>query len=261
MIHVGTSGFSYRDWIGPFYPEGTADRAMLEYYSTQFDLVELDYTYYTMPAQRSIESMCRRTPENFVFCVKAHKSMTHEIPEDPAEMQGVFARFMQALEPMIRTGKLGCVLVQFPWIFKPSQPNADYVRGLRRLLPDVEIIVEFRNVQWVQEAAFRMLRAAKLGFCCVDEPRLRGLFPPLALATSQVGYVRFHGRNASKWWKHEQTWERYDYLYSEDELRSWEPKVKQIAESTEHTFVLFNNCHAGQAAINAATFEEILGLR
>jgi uncharacterized protein YecE (DUF72 family) len=258
MIQVGTSGFSYKDWVGPFYPPGTADRTMLEYYATRYDLLELDYTYYTMPAQRTMISMCTRTPEGFTFCIKAHKSMTHEVSDDSAEVKATFARFMDAVAPMIDAGKLGCILVQFPWSFRPSAQNATYVAGLRELLPNVPVTVEFRNTEWVQERTFSLLRRSQLGFCCVDEPRLRGLFPPLTVATSDMAYVRFHGRNAAKWWKHEQPWERYDYLYRREELMEWIPRIRALAEQAERTLVLFNNCHAGQAATNADMLKQML---
>lgn len=258
MIQVGTSGFSYKDWIGPFYPPGTQQRAMLEDDATRFDLVELDYTYYTMPVRRTIESLCSRTPDGFTFCVKAHRSMTHEISTDQEEVRKAFSTFMEALEPMVQAGKLGCVLVQFPWSFKPTGENAAYVARLRELLPEVEVTVEFRNIQWVHERTFALLREEGLGFCCVDEPRLRGLFPPLAVATSRLAYVRFHGRNAAKWWKHEQAWERYDYLYTVEELSEWVPRVRKLASETDRTLVLFNNCHAGQAATNAEMMRQLL---
>lgn len=258
MIKVGTSGFSYKDWVGPFYPPGTSDKAMLEYYSTRYDLLELDYTYYTMPVPRTLAGMCARTPDSFTFCIKAHKSMTHEVSGDPAEVKAAFGRFMDAVKPLADAGKLGCVLVQFPWSFRPSNENAAYIAGLTGLLPGVTVTVEFRNTEWVQERTFGLLRRSGLGFCCVDEPRLRGLFPPLAVATSPVAYVRFHGRNAAKWWKHEQAWERYDYLYSPDELEEWIPRIRELSERVAHTLVLFNNCHTGQAATNADMLKQML---
>lgn len=258
MIQVGTCGFSYKDWVGPFYPEGTPDRAMLEYYATRYDLLELDYTYYSMPVRRTIAGMCERTPEAFTFCVKAHKSMTHEISDDPAQVSAIFARFIDAVRPMADVGKLGCILVQFPWSFRPSNPNAAYIAGLGRLLPDMPVTVEFRNTEWVQERTFDLLRRSRLGFCCVDEPRLSGLFPPLAVATSPLAYLRFHGRNAAKWWKHEQAWERYNYLYSRDELEEWVPRIRALAGQAERTMVLFNNCHVGQAATNADMLAQML---
>lgn len=260
MIQVGACGFSYKDWRGVFYPEGLAEREMLSYYSTQFPVVELDYTYYQMPATRTIEGLSSKTPAGFTFCVKAHRSMTHERPESDDDAAALFKTFLSALAPLADDGKLGCVLCQFPWGFKRTPENASYIERLPELLPGVPVIVEFRNVEWVSPATFDLLSRNGLGFCCVDEPSLKGLFPPLAVYTSSIGYVRFHGRNARSWWEHKEAWERYNYLYTENELRDWIPKIDSISQATERTYVLFNNCHAGQAALNAKQMESLLDL-
>ncbi|NLJ60750.1 MAG: DUF72 domain-containing protein, partial [Firmicutes bacterium] len=112
----------------------------------------------------------------------------------------------------------------------------------------------------ITNETFDLLRSHSLGFCAVDEPRLPGLVPPIAEATSALGYVRFHGRNAKKWWKHDTPGERYDYLYQEAELKEWIPKIRQVADKTEKTYVFFNNCHSGQAAENARMLQTMLGL-
>jgi len=260
MIEVGTCGFSYRDWRGVFYPEHISDRDMLEYYASQFDIVEIDFTYYRMPGVKAIEGLSRKTPEDFCFCVKAHRSMTHEVADGSDEVSEVFQTFRRAMEPLVDQGKMGCILCQFPWSFKRTRENSDYIQRLPELLPDIPIVVEFRNVEWVSQSTFDLLKGGGMGFCCVDEPKLRGLFPPLAVYTSPIAYIRFHGRNASKWWKHSEAWERYDYLYSHDELLEWVPKIARLAEATEQTFVLFNNCHAGQAAVNAKYMLSLLDM-
>lgn len=260
MIQVGTSGFSYRDWRGVFYPEGMTDGDMLAYYATRFRTVELNFTYYQMPGVRAIEGLCRKTPEGFTFCVKAHSSMTHKMANDESQLRQDFDRFRAAMQPMVDQGKLGCVLCQFPWGFKRRAENEAYVQRLPELLPGWPVVVEFRNVEWVSHATFDMLKSAGLGFCCVDEPRLRGLFPPLAVYTSPLAYVRFHGRNAKSWWNHTEASERYNYMYTRDELTDWVPKIQDLDCNAEHTFVFFNNCHAGQAATNAEMMESLLGL-
>jgi len=107
--------------------------------------------------------------------------------------------------------------------------------------------VEFRDSGWVTDETFEDLRRLKLGFCCVDEPRLKGLMPPVVKATGPVGYVRFHGRNAARWWEHENAWERYDYTYKEDELAEWVPRLRELEASTEVTLVYANNHYRGQS--------------
>ncbi len=262
MILLGTSGFSYKDWVGVFYPENTKNAEMLEFYAERFPCVELNFTYYRMPATRTIEGLVRKVPSDFQFCIKANKAMTHEIDREAGSnfSKKVFSDFMEALKPMTTQGFLGCILAQFPWGFKKTASNIEHVLRLKELLADVPVVIEFRNSQWISEETFDLLRSHDLAFCAVDEPRLRGLMPPIAETTSDLGYVRFHGRNAKKWWKHDNPQERYDYLYSERELEEWIPRIQQIADKTLKTYVFFNNCHSGQAAQNAQMLRAMLGL-
>ncbi|NPV81364.1 MAG: DUF72 domain-containing protein [Firmicutes bacterium] len=255
MILVGTSGFSYRDWVGEFYPEGTKPGDMLYYYARHFPVVELDFSYYAMPSARTMSSLDRKTPEGFLFCIKAHKSMTHEINQE--KPQDAFLQFLDGIAPIIQANKLGCILLQFPWGFKNTPENIDYVRRLPDFLPNLPLIVEFRNISWFRGNIFTILRSEGLGFCIVDEPRLKGLVPPIVKVTSRISYVRFHGRNAEKWWKHTEAWERYNYLYSEEELKEWVPRIKHLDSLTEITFVFFNNCHAGHAVRNALMLQAL----
>lgn len=255
---VGTSGFSYPDWRGPFYPENLPKAAMLSYYANFFSQVELDFTYYQMPGKRSIEGLERKTPKDFLFCVKAHKSMTHEFFRDRARDRENFRYFVEALEPFLLNGKLGCILTQFPWGFKYNSANLEYLEFVREELVGLPVVVEFRNIEWLRKEVFYLLHEKEFGYCCVDEPKLKGLLPPLALATSNLGYVRFHGRNAAKWWRPDEPGERYNYLYSREELLEWAPRIRKLVGKTESTFVLMNNCHAGHAVINARMLQEIL---
>ncbi len=127
-----------------------------------------------------------------------------------------------------------------------------------RGLAGVDLVVEFRNRAWICDATFRLLEELNVGYCCVDQPRLRGLIPPVACATSPVAYIRFHGRNADKWWEHEHAWQRYDYLYSREELEEWLPKVERLAEHAERIFIFFNNHYQAQAVQNALLFRDML---
>lgn len=259
MILVGTSGYSYDDWRDDFYGPSLNQRDFLSFYARRFPTVELDFTYYRMPNSRTIDAIERKTPAGFRFCVKLHQSMTHQIPSLPDEIKGNEALFREAMRPLAETGKLGCLLAQFPYSFRRSEANVDYIRGLNERLA-TPLVVEFRNREWAVDETRAELATIGAGYCCVDEPQLKGLMPRAAVATSRIAYVRFHGRNAAKWWKHEQAWERYDYLYSDIELQEWLPDIAQLARQTDVTYILFNNCHAGQAARNAATMQALLGL-
>src|SRR6266536_5445880 len=211
-ILIGTSGFSYDDWRGHFYPKEIGKREMLGYYAESFPTVEVNSTYYHVPNPATFVQMSQKVPGDFEFAVKAHKEMTHS---DGELIPEAFTAFRRALEPLEERGQLGCVLAQFPWSFKPSSENERFLEAFRGEMGDVPTVVEFRNSKWVSERTLDHLRQLGMGFCCVDEPRLPGLMPRMSAATSRIGYVRFHGRNAQKWWKHEHAYERYDYLYTE----------------------------------------------
>ena len=243
MIYLGTSGFSYDDWVGAFYPAGMPKREWLVYYAREFNSCEVNSTFYALPKPSTLKAMSEKTGEGFLFSVKANQQMTHQ-REDNAT---VFKTFCQMLEPVISAGKLGCVLAQFPYSFRLNQRNWDYLRWVREQLGELPVVVELRNAGWLRSEVFDWLHQLDLGFCCVDEPPLPNLLPPIAEATSDIGYVRFHGRNSAKWWQHEHAYERYDYSYTPQELGEWVPKIRKLDSMVERTFVFANNHWRGQA--------------
>ena len=260
MIYVGTCGYSYKDWVGPFYPPGTRAGAMLERYAERFDAVEIDSTYYAIPKPTLFESMARRTPASFRFCVKAPGSVTH-LPAEGTPEDADLAAFDEALAPLRQSGRLAAVLAQFPGSFHPGAPARARLQLLRERWPDVRLVAEFRHRDWQRDANLRVLRALDIGWCNVDEPDLESLMRPSAEATSAVGYIRFHGRNAAKWWKQDRSpAERYDYLYTEDELAAWLPRIAEVSAHADETYVFFNNHRNGQAATNARQMASLLGV-
>jgi uncharacterized protein YecE (DUF72 family) len=254
MIYIGTSGYSYDDWVGPFYPQGLDKKDWLGFYAGEFQATEINFTYYRMPNARTLQAMANKVPDGFVFTVKTPQELTH-IRED---VKGLFPQFTTALQPLIDQGKFGCVLAQFPHSFHNTSENQNYLRQFGERMGDLPVVVEFRGRDWLTDEVFDLLRRQQLGFCCVDEPRLKGLMPPIAVATSPVAYVRFHGRNARKWWQHEQAWERYDYTYTEDELREWAPKIHNLAQEVEKVFTFANNHWQGQAVGTARQLKLLL---
>ncbi len=243
MIYLGTSGFSYNDWVGSFYPAGMPKRDWLTYYAREFNACEVNSTYYAIPRPSILQAMAEKTGEGFVFAFKANQGMTHQ-REDNAP---VFQAFRQVLEPVIAAGKMGCILAQFPYSFGFNNNNWDYLRLVRERLSGLPVVIEFRNARWLRNDVFDWLRQQDLGFCCVDEPQLPNLLPRMAETTSKISYIRFHGRNSAKWWQHEQAYERYDYSYSPAELAEWLPGIKKMDSSSEKTFVFANNHWRGQA--------------
>ncbi len=262
MIKIGTSGFSFADWKGTVYPPGLPDRQMLSYYEKElgFHALEVNFTYYTLPSQKSFEAMARKTSPDFEFVVKSFKGMTHEIrnPEtgEMIDNQETFKKFKFSLAPLISEGKLASVLAQFPYGFFPNKEHLNYLEKFREEMGDVPLVFEFRNQNWMKEGTFEFLSKNKIGFCIVDEPKLPKLMPYLPKATSDIGYFRFHGRNPN--WFNVPSSVRYDYLYSEGELKEFVPDILEISQKTAKTFVFFNNCHAGSAAKNAAQMARLL---
>lgn len=253
-VLIGTSGFSYEDWKGHFYSETIKKSDMLSYYATRFNTVEINSTYYAIPSPASFNRMIEKTPEGFTFVVKMNKDITHS----PEVITSSVGSYIQSIQPFITENRLGCILAQYPWSFKCTSTNVARIRQLREMMGDLPIVIEFRNIEWISDKAFEFLSKHDLGFCCVDEPPLEGLIPHIAVSTSRIGYMRFHGRNSAKWWEHDEAWQRYDYRYTAIEMQEWVPKIKDISEKTEKTFVFFNNHYKAQAVDNAEEFKIML---
>ena len=262
MIKIGTSGFSFDDWKETVYPPCLTKSAWLSFYEKElgFKALEVNFTYYTLPSQKSFEGMSRKTGPDFSFAVKAFRAMTHEIRNkstgQPIDNKEVFDKFLFSLEPLIKDKKLSCILIQFPYSFSNNPETRDYLKTAKDRLKDIPIIVEFRNQAWLNESTFSFLTKHEIGYCAVDEPKLNGLMPFAPRATSSIGYFRFHGRNKN--WFNAPTSVRYDYLYSNDELLEFIPPINAMAVKTNSVLVFFNNCHAGSAAKNAIMLAQML---
>lgn len=255
---IGTSGFSYDDWEGPFYPPGLPREERLQYYSLLFPFVELDYSYYKMPEARSLAGMAAKTHSGFLFAVKGHRSITHDI--DPADWRGSAELFMKGVEPLAREGRLAGILLQFPYSFHYSDDRRLYLGNLLAYMAELPLFVEFRNDEWRKESVFGEMRKRGIGSVAVDTPPLPGL-PARSLAvTADSAYIRFHGRNAASWWSGDNV-SRYDYLYTEEELAPWVPDIKDMEVKVKRLLIAFNNHHKAQAVMNARQLEVLLGLR
>jgi len=246
-LRIGTSGFSYGDWRGPFYPDRLPDRQMLDYYARHFPAVEINASYYHVPSARSMASLARRAEGRLEFAVKAPRDMTHA----RESYASTLPFFREAIGPLREAGRLGCLLVQFPFSFQAAPENKDFLRRLRDDLAADPVAIEFRHRSWITEETFGLLGELGLAYCCVDEPDIPTLPPPVARRTAPVAYVRFHGRNRHNWWNAPDRHGRYDYLYSETELREWVPRLRSLAHGADRCFAFFNNHLRGQAITNA----------
>jgi uncharacterized protein YecE (DUF72 family) len=257
MIYVGTCGFSYADWREVFYPPGLKRGDFLGHYTSEFQTLELNTTFYRLPDLNFLARIGEKTPEHFRLIIKAYRGLTHEIgPETPDQLDC----FLLALKPLIEGNRFGGILVQFPYSFHRNRANLDHLRWILDRIGAFATIVEFRNRDWFQPDVWAFLRTQGAAFCSVDEPALPGLLPPVGIVTSRnIGYVRFHGRNAEKWWRHEDPSERYDYLYSDEELIEWRDQILDMAAKAGDIYVMFNNHRGGKAVINARTMACLLG--
>ncbi|MDE3052552.1 MAG: DUF72 domain-containing protein [Gemmatimonadota bacterium] len=279
---------------GVFYPDGIASpEARLRYYASRFPLVEVDSTYYAVPARRVAALWAERTPDAFVFDVKAHALMTGQPTETarlpkairdalpvairgkqrlyakdlPAELlDEAWRLFLDALDPLRATGKLGAIFLQYPRWVRPSRASAAVVEDARRRLGDRPAAVEFRHRDWLadgtRDRTLALLARNGFAYVAVDEPQgLESSVPPVSEATNPaLAVVRFHGRRAEFWEGPVATVsERFRYLYDEGQLAEWVPKVLALAERAGEVHLLFNNCYANYGTTNAREMARLLG--
>ena len=252
-VLVGTSGFSFPDWDGAFYPPGLPSSRRLSFYARYFPAVEINSTYYGIPTPRTMSQLVEKSPADLEFVVKAHQSMTHEA-DTPSSM---YDQLLLAIEPLRRADRFHGILAQFPWRFRRTPEAERHLDEIRSRFAGLPLFVEFRHSSWAEESVFDSLAERGIGYCSVDEPAIADLMPPVARATTDVAYVRLHGRNAKTWWGHGEGG-RYDYDYRPEELKEWLQKIRELAERAKKTYVFFNNCHAGQAARNARLMMDML---
>ncbi len=287
QILVGISGWTEPTLIagGKFYPPGAKSaEARLRYYASQFPIVEVDSSYYGLPTRQTAGLWVERTPPNFIFNVKSFRLFTlhptspdvlpkeikNALPADiaakksfyyrdlPAQLQNALWQYFEdALLPLDSAGKLGTVLFQFPpWLYTADEVREHILLGQSKL-PQYQLAVEFRHGSWLneknRERTLNFLKDNHLSYVCVDEPQgFASSVPPVVAATADIGLVRFHGRNAAAWQADNAAASgRFNYLYSEEELREWQPRIQELAAQTRQMHVIFNNCYDDKAVRNA----------
>ena len=249
MLYLGTSGYYYKDWIGYFYPNGTKPDKYLDFYKDYFNSCEINATYYRMPTPKMLESMVERSLGKICFSLKLPKEITH----DKANISQYCSTFKSAIVPLLESETLGAILAQFPYSFANQQVNRAYLCKLKESFSNLPLVVELRNSTWINNAVKEFLIKNEIGFCCVDEPKIKGLIPKLDWITSDIAYVRFHGRNSEQWYNNNQAWERYDYEYSDEELSEWIESIRKMIKTAKKTFIYANNHYKAKAvtAINS----------
>ena len=297
-IRVGTCSWADESLSKAWYPKGLKAGERLPYYAEHFDTVEVDSTYYRLPGEDMVERWAERTPDGFVMHVKAFGLMTRHpvkveaLPPDlrddaPTDDKGrverpsrefrgeVFRRFLDALEPLRSAGKLGGILFQFPSYVVYKDASLDYLQWASEQLGDDEMLVEFRHVSWLDDEhrddTLRFLEELHATHVIVDAPRIEGaknVAPTVLALTSPTAYVRFHGRNADTWNKRGgSASERFDYLYSDEELQEWIGPLRDLAGQAEQAYAFFNNNatspdgrggRMAQAAANAKALQRLL---
>jgi uncharacterized protein YecE (DUF72 family) len=299
-IRIGTCSGADEALSKWFYPPKLPARERLAWYSEHFDTVEVDSTYYRLPGESMVQGWAERTPDGFTMHVKAFGLMTRHpvkaetIPEDlraempvdergrvdrpPRELRGeIFRRFLAALEPLRAAGKLGGILFQLPPYVVHKESSLDYLEWAREQLGDDEMLVEFRHRSWLDDdnraASLGFLERIGAGYVVVDAPRsdtARNLVPTVVATTSPTAYVRFHGRNLGTWNKRGgSAAERFDYLYSDEELGEWVEPLRELAGQAEQAYAFFNNNassedpenplgRVSQAATNARQLRRLL---
>jgi uncharacterized protein YecE (DUF72 family) len=288
-IRVGTCSWADKTLLesGRFYPADVVKnpRKRLAYYASQFPIVEVDSSYYAIPAAETASGWVEATPDDFVFDIKAFalftghgaspkalpKAIREALPPAAREKRNVYAHdfepglldrlyreFEDGLLPLDSAGKLGVVLFQFaPW-FVPNGENRAALKSLRERLPQFDLACEFRNRMWMEgendrDRTLGLLRDQGIAYVCVDEPQgFKSSVPPVAAATADVAVVRFHGRNAAMWERKTKTAaERFDYDYSEAEFREWLPRIEALAAEARELHLLMNNCHEDKGVNDA----------
>jgi uncharacterized protein YecE (DUF72 family) len=284
-IRVGTASWTDRTLLASGWYPSTANTAekRLAHYARHFPLVEVDATYYAPPSEDTARLWAQRTPSDFTFNIKAfslltgHPTKVSALPKDlrpetdkkniypdalPEQAyEDLWSRFLSAFDPLVEAGKLGAILFQFPPWFTIRYANKQYILEVATRCRPLRIAVELRHESWFsgsnEKETLDFLREHNLPYVCVDMPQgHKSSIPPVVAATSDLAVVRFHGHSDK--WTSKDIHEKFGYLYREEELAQWAPKLRDLADQTAQTHVLMNNCYSDYAQRNAEQLIDLL---
>jgi uncharacterized protein YecE (DUF72 family) len=254
---IGPSGWSYQDWHGIVYPvRKPRGFKPLTLIARHFNAVEVNSSFYAIPTARMTAAWMPLVPADFRFAFKLTRIFTHE--PDPTPDKATVTAFKAALRPVQEAGRLGPLLMQFPWSFRYTAEAVGRLRRLADSFGECDRVVEVRHASWAQPDALDLLRQIG-GYCNIDQPRLRNCLGPTEHVFGPTAYVRLHGRNAANWFAENiPTYERYNYLYADAELREWVGRLNAIAAKAENVYVFANNHYRGQGVANALELRSLL---
>ncbi|MFX1469931.1 MAG: DUF72 domain-containing protein [Promethearchaeota archaeon] len=243
-VLIGTSGWGYDEWVGPFYPKGLKKEDYLLYYSEIFYTSEINTTFYNIPGKWVVQNWVDKTPNNFLFSAKLPQSITHECKLDINYCMDDLDRFLKAMEPIIEARKMLAFLIQLPPYFK----REEHFNNLKEFIDNwpgdsrednYNLVVEFRDKSWIDDEVFYYLKNKSLTYCAVIEP----LLPPrMDVTNSNFAYIRFHGFGKKIW---------FDYFFTEKEIKEWIPPIREVIQKSNTVGIYFNNHFSGYAAKNS----------
>lgn len=256
-IRVGPAGWSYKDWEGVVYPPHGSKFDALGYLAQFFDTIEINSPFYRIPPPTHSKSWVKRVAANddFKFTTKIFRGFTHEAEGLSKEDVKAFRNY---LDPLMEADRLGAILIQFPWSFKNSPESRVKLVNLFDAFHDYPQSLEVRHSTFQVPEFVDFLDEHDVAWVNVDQPLFQDSVKPADTVTGPVAYARFHGRNYEKWFAHDESWERYNYLYSERELEPWVERIERMSKQRD-TYVITNNHFRGQAILNAGDLKESLG--
>ncbi len=270
-VRIGTAGWSYKDWEGIFYPPGMQRRKQhpLEYLARFFDTTEINTSFYGPVKPELAKLWCRKIEsvnKNFLFTAKLYRAFTHSPmsvmeptsaasirPTDEDEI-----RTREGLDAIANEGRLGALLIQFPVSFKNTSLNREYLERLLRQFIEYPRVVEVRHSSWNDAETLASFTQKNVGFCNIDQPVLGRSLAPTEHVTGTLGYVRLHGRNYEQWFDSDNRNDRYNYLYSAQELAGWKERIESVAERAQTTYVITNNHFESKAGVNALELKAMI---
>jgi len=257
---IGPSGWSYEDWYGIVYPE-PAPRGFkpLGYLAQFFNAVEVNSSFYRIPSPRTTAAWVSLVPSDFRLTFKLTQIFTHQRADFPPPEE--VRAFKEALKPVAEANRLGPLLIQFPWSFRYSPQAAEWLARLADAFGEYERFFEVRHSSWARPEGLQAIATCG-GFCNIDQPKLRSCLRPTTHVFGESAYVRLHGRNAQHWFAENQpAFERYNYLYSTEELREWADRLDLLAAKARQVYVFANNHYKGQGPANALELRALLERR